>query len=631
MEEEIVVKNSANENISPEIEQINNHKEKPQDLKTHLGEIKTNFTKGRFREVLVGIQSLPSIISSTVRKDSINEGFASKDHEVLKESYDFVEVKGDALLASRIGRGKEKVTAIDVYGVSFKMPKEDVQEVKFKSIKDIKGFLGRKSYKGFKKWADQNGYSDLPIIFKSCNVSSSNENFPYSTAVDDLSVTLKDNKFKNLLSYFPKEQLENLVLQPKNSIVDVFDTLEIARKWELPVDTNLLDQAELDVKSGKIALSIHEVKRPVNSLVTKENTDLDDKTVERILREVSEESDKYKGLRDLAKKIKDQRGIESFVRSNYGEAYLPQQGETKDYNFSNFIVGKVRLFYPNLTKSLSEIYKQRRVVRNLYHELYATPFVTKTVSEVQPIVQNINLEPWMDDLVDKDKLKQALAQRDVSGLSAIDGSFKIRFDSKVGDLETSLIPSVNELLEVTGVDKEKFWNSGSPKLSKKLSKVLDNRSPVFSAFDYSGEGEVEMIITQDPEAILQASTGKDWTSCVNLIDGAMRNSLYDDIGAGSAIVYFRKNDKLIGRRFLRFTKGEKGEPSIGIEKYYGDKRFEGISESAIKEVASRNGYLTDGKRVTVNKFKTRQTDKGIMGRDDKIYYGYEYDTLPAGT
>jgi hypothetical protein len=555
----------------------------------------------------------------------------SKQKECLGVAYEYVELAGDAVLAARLGRGKEKVTAIDIYGTtetetSFAGLEE---EVTLENWKELRPVLNREQFNYWKRWVEKNGYEGLPIRFHPTkNALKYWDEQPYEVGVGDLSMTIGGRE-SSLSGYdWTEGSQDPVVLQPKETVMDVLTCLEKGKEWEVPVDADILHVAERDVRSGALSLVDRRVKRRGNFGDRVINTDMDDETIKSVVEKLAGTEKEYPKLVALCKQVSEAGGVKEYVLAHYGSVYLHKEDEHES-TMESVIRGRVRLYYPDLTRSTASEEAQWAALKSVFEDIRLPGFDyagAETAHAGKP--EPLPVGEITRALIDKEKLKRAISVREEVH-PEICGEYEVGYLSTQNAADEIIKERITPMLKVLGIDQERFWNSGSPKLSRKLATVLDTRSPIFRYFDYSHEngGKVKVVISGNPTDILQASTDKSWTSCVNLNGGINKHSLYLDVAAGNVIGYVFSEDKPAGRVLIRFTTDETGREGVAMERYYGDTRFEEVLEKTVKQVAENNNLVAEQKGFTKKKVPAMYTDLGRKWRSDTIYYGYEQEEM----
>jgi hypothetical protein len=109
--------------------------------------------------------------------------------------------------------------------------------------------------------------------------------------------------------------------------------------------------------------------------------------------------------------------------------------------------------------------------------------------------------------------------------------------------------------------------------SKFLDTLLPSfeNSPARKNIDKSG---LTVVISQLPHDVGSMSTGRSWTSCMNLDSGQHKDDLYCEIAAGSLVAYLVKDDDTeighpLGRIHVKRFVGEAGSLAIPEETVYG--------------------------------------------------------------
>jgi hypothetical protein len=395
----------------------------------------------------------------------------------------------------------------------------------------------------------------------------------------------------------------------------------------LELNLEILDDAENHIRSGRMQLVNYKISPFMTSPRTI-NTGLDQETIQSILNNKSDYLNGYPRLRGLCEKINNEGGIAVYIQKHFGEMYLLQEmwklRQDQYLEGSDLLPERVRLYYPDLNDSKMNLKEQFLLLSRLYSNEDQTGFIFTGMKKIdEGKFQALPVTEAMLRRINKRKLQAAIGSRlDGIGLT---GTYEVQFDTGIKETEASLAEKVNPLLRVLGIDAEKFWREGSPKLSRKLGRILDTRNPIFSRLDYDKNGVVEVRISNEPMDIMQASTEKPWTSCVNLKGGVNADKLYVDVKAGTEIAYLMRDGKPVGRCLLRGVKTSDGANGVFIEKFYGDGRFSRVLTQTLTEVAKTKGLRVNEKSCTDTRYKGVNTDLGSVGRSGRIYYEYSYD------
>lgn len=565
------------------------------------------------------------MIGSESQEEGVNSG---EIRETLRRSYDYIKIAGEATLAARFSNRKA-VDCIEIFGCDYSIQKPGIEIVHFDNYKRLKSELKTNEYKRLESWIKRFGCVDKPIKFNLTGDSNEIRGaIPYR---DDwgMSYDLGGKKeYVNLCGLKEWAGLKVELIRPAETVRDVLDCLELGRKLDIPVDTDILAKADNETRSGRLILRDRPQQRLHNNPPTMV-TNLDNDVVRRILDEYGTDSRVvYKNLVGLCKKIAEQGGMSQYLLNNYGKAYLEQEGIDNQFSTgsSHFRLGYVRLYYPNMNRAVGTLVVQREALARLYEIDELPRFKFLSIEKTGP-EKNLPESKTVERFVDKKRLRDALANRTTGGFDRLIGSYEVSYLSPRLEQEDLARDKVKNLLEVLGDDKERIL-SGPGKLSKRLATVLDNRNPIFSVFDYAENNNVQMIVTKDPLTILRASTDTPWISCVSLPGGIHKNGLYEDIKNGTAIAFVIKDGKPVGRSLIRKARTEKGLMVGVIEKYYGDNRYSSVAQEAIARAIRKAGLEVGERCITDGVFKDLWADSGTRGRvDGRIYYGYSLDEI----
>jgi hypothetical protein len=126
------------------------------------------------------------------------------------------------------------------------------------------------------------------------------------------------------------------------------------------------------------------------------------------------------------------------------------------------------------------------------------------------------------------------------------------------------------------------------------------QNSVYRAHAGSGKPGFLVVISSNIHDIGAMSTGRDWTSCMNLSGGAHSEDVYCEIKKGGFVAYLiKENDKEIRKPLARIAirrfENKKSGQSLAIpeETVYGNE-IEGFSQVVQNWLDSKQGHITPG-------------------------------------
>lgn len=87
---------------------------------------------------------------------------------------------------------------------------------------------------------------------------------------------------------------------------------------------------------------------------------------------------------------------------------------------------------------------------------------------------------------------------------------------------------------------------------RRTERYYDDLKSSFENMSHRAGSEMEIVISKNPHDIASMSTGRGWTSCMNLSDGQHKDDVYCEVGYGGFIAYLvHKGDKDVERPIAR--------------------------------------------------------------------------------
>lgn len=427
------------------------------------------------------------------------------------------------------------------------------------------------------------------------------------------------------------------VLYPNGTLARALRTLDIGERFGIRVDDLLLREAEKAVKDGSLSISCppediegREMATAISLYFGEEGVAGveagGERGIDNPFMKVAEKKSQFKRLKQnyprlgtLVERIQEVGGPSEFILKNYGEAYLKR--------------GSIHLYDVNLAKSPASLVEQEEFLQTW--EGYAERSVHFPFKEVKRIGAETEIlsSSKVQELIDKELLAGALKDRHASHLSKALGTYEVSIDRA---LSVGAREKVDALLGVYRLCWDEVTERSRANLTTQLVKLgVHPRNPVLGELDETKEHEVKLVITNEPEAILGASTDKPWLSCVELGGGGYERGLYEDVENGSAIAYLLKDNKFVGRTMVRPTetvpktvveglvsrlKTGESRDAAGIERYYGDERYSKALIEALKQVLDEKKIQHKKESVTLRPFSHAWTDSGRKDRQSHIIY-----------
>lgn len=152
-----------------------------------------------------------------------------------------------------------------------------------------------------------------------------------------------------------------------------------------------------------------------------------------------------------------------------------------------------------------------------------------------------------------------------------------------------------------------------------------------------------VVISADPHDLASMSTGRPWTSCMNLIDGGQKQDVYCEVKKGGFVAYLihaedREIEKPLARIHIRHFRNRKGQSlALPEETVYGQE-MPGFLETVKQWLSGKQGHVRPGR------YKRRggehsdtfgdetvmppRTKKGIKSWIEKCFEENVYKTMP---
>jgi hypothetical protein len=523
--------------------------------------------------------------------------------EYRKWSHARMYIRGSALYAELLGRGKEKVRDIDVFLVHAVRTTADDRGLlveNFDDLNDLEALMPPAEFAKLKTWIESRGYAGKKInLVRMPQTHLTRE----ETFQDEPKLILWDKDAEDFRAleggdddqdddYRQGKRLINPKfperLTPNGTLARALRVADLGERFGLEYDGTMLEQAEHAAQNGTLVISAHPFGKIGAHHELSGSSSLDpvfmkvfeDKKLKKLLIK------RCTRLTQIAEAVSKAGGPEAYIRQNYGQAYLD-------------IRGFVRLYDINLTKSPVDIEAQKRFIGLWYSELNAKEFVLSGVSGKTSEDPELPRPENLEDLVDKTAMDNAVERRKEkrSMLDMLVGRYRLSLDCND---PATLRRKIDTFLEVMGLE----WPSGAQKDKQRVTKTLIKlgvhpKNPILSQFDSSKSHEVELVISNQAFDILQASTGKPWTSCTNLEEGSYQRGLYDDIAAASVIAYIVKGEQFAARKIVRAGMTlETFEPAAAVEKTYGDGRYGKAMLEAIQTLLRNAGLKVNQPMMT---------------------------------
>ncbi|TSC83299.1 MAG: hypothetical protein G01um101419_53 [Parcubacteria group bacterium Gr01-1014_19] len=511
-------------------------------------------------------------------------------------------IKGSALFAEMLGRGREKVKDIDIFltNPDSVATDESMKIAVFKNIEEVRPVLDETEFLRLENWVKKNSYEDRPIHL--VRVSDSHLHLE-STFYEEPSVLLWDEFMEVDISagYYArrKEDLERYlagtlshdqlpeILVPNGTLARALRAMELSERFDLEFDSTILDQAEQSARANKLVISSFPINRSsfrrefqgteaVDSIFTKV---FEDKKLRKTLLR------RYPRLGQIAEEVSAAGGPEEYIRKNFGEVYIQTRGF-------------VRLNDIKLSKSPASFDRQKEFLGVWYSELGSREYTLEKVESVSSEV-NLPASPELGSLIEQDRANKSLERRKEKNnfLDKICGRYRLLLRSEESRLLKAKVDTFLGIMNLewpAGVDRNK------DKVTKTLIKLgVSPQNPILGQFEQGKEHSLDLVISSDLKDILQASTLKPWTSCVNLSGGAYKFGLYEDVANASVVAYLMDGDRFVARKIIRsgLTVND-FRPAAFAEKLYGDGRYDQAMQEAVNKVISGGGILTDQPMMT---------------------------------
>lgn len=546
-------------------------------------------------------RAYPEIVGRDVVAEVMGDVERPKTPEQRKWTHSKLFLKGPAVLAELLGKGKRKVGELDLVLTTsryFDAP-EEVKAAKLGNADDLELILPKEESQKVRRWIEEHGYQEkviniLRVPESNLEIMGMFQGEPrlllWDTALEDeveiyryVAADLKKYKegsyYHNPLSLGPEF---SEVIVPWPTLAAALGLMHLAETFGLKYDETPLNQAEQAARASKLILSTisSELIERRQEGVPQETPVLDAEFL-RIFRERKLRKtllQKFPRLGQLTEAIVTSGGMEEYVRQNFGEVYLGRA---------------VRLYDPNLTTSPASSEEQRAFLDLWYSVAQQADFnlaEAKKTTESPSLPKPANFESW----VRKEELARVLETRRTrdSFLDRLGGRYKLVVENQ--EQPAVLKNKIDSFLRVMRLE----WPAAIPMEKKKVTQTLIKlgmhpKNPVLAQFDSTTQHEVELVISPDPYDLLQASVEKPWHSCVCIMNSgecqgashAHNQSPYEDIAGASVIVYVVKGDEFIARCFLRagLTLRE-FKPAAALEKLYGDARYEAVMTETVKRI-----------------------------------------------
>lgn len=522
--------------------------------------------------------------------------------EYRKWSHDQIYIRGSALYAELLGRGKEKVRDIDVFlvhPVRTHLDDRGLLVENFEQLDDVEALIPPEEFAKLKAWIEGHGYAGKKInLVRMPETHLDRE----ETFTREPKLMLWDKETEGHIadgidspsfgSYKQGEYLVNPTfpdqLTPNGTLARALRVADLSERFGLKYDRTMLEQAERAAQNGTLVISAQPFGKVGTHHELSGSSSLDpvfmkvfeDKKLRKLLMKSCTR------LTQIAETVSKAGGPEAYIRQNYGQAYLD-------------IRGFVRLYDINLAKSPVSIEEQKRFIGLWYSELNAKVFTLSGISGKISDHPELPKPEGLDELIDKPAVDAALERRKEKKptLDALVGRYRLSLDCND---PATLRRKIDTFLEVMGLE----WPSGSEKDKQRVTKTLIKlgvhpKNPILSQFDSSKSHEVELVISNKAIDILQASTYKPWTSCTDLNEGSYQRGLYDDIAAASVIAYVMKGGQFQSRKLIRAGMTlETFEPAAAVEKTYGDGRYGKAMAEAIQTLLRNAGVKVNQAMMT---------------------------------
>jgi len=403
--------------------------------------------------------------------------------------------------------------------------------------------------------------------------------------------------------------------------------MELGERFGFEYDATLLQNAEKEAKEGTLPV-IPEAELSIDSYELRQ-TARDARKAAGVLDAAFMQQASKKGLRLLQDKfpalyavvsqIHEHGGIDAFIRERYGEVYLKNW---KEYGEPAHL-SDVRLTESPATideqfrflarwKNLEERSRNEDPERSVHFPYKAVQFIDRQAS-VPPLPQEDK------DFIDHALVTKVVRERKSNKLDSVLGTYELSVDKAAAERVNERIDA---LLKINHLKWEDVFERNQANLTTQLRRLgVHPRSPIMMEIDNSPAHTIRLVVTKEPEAILQASTNKPWQSCTHL-RGAYGDGLYLDVRNGAAIAYFMKDEKFVGRMLIRAGKKHRpvlpGGQQVGIPlQYYGDLRYREAMGLALEDILTKNMLYPDVRSETLEPY--RQTIELHGRREIRAY------------
>jgi hypothetical protein len=526
-----------------------------------------------------------------------------KTKEQREWSHAKMYIRGSALFAEILDRGKEKVHDLDIFITTpdFVANTEVTKVGCFENISDLENIFDPGEFKKLKNWAEERDYSKKKVNLvripeSHLQLEETFEGEPklllWDRVLEGKEIEVDRYTPEDLKNYkegkyvinpnFPKRLVAN------GTLTRALRTMDLAGRLNLEYDETILNSAEQAARKSELIISDIPVTRLIDRHELSPTVVLDptfikvfeDKKLRKPLLK------KYPRLGQLAEEIAKAGGAGNWIRKKYGEVYL----KTKGY---------VRLYDINLSKSSADPYRQQRFIEEWYGELRSRNFGLASVEKISEET-DLSQPKDLDDYIDVYRLERGIEQRKNKNafLDKIAGEYKVTIEVATDSYE--LRKKIDAFLSVMNIN----WPTNMDMDKKSVSQTLIQlgvhpKNPILKQFDSATKHEVALVISKKPEDILSASFDKPWISCIRLDGGEYRDGLYEDVGNATVIAYFLKDKKFVSRILIRAgITLDKFEYAAAIEKLYGDDRYREAMHDALKKVITESGIKTETPMMT---------------------------------
>lgn len=597
-----------------------------------------------------------------------------------RERFEFQQIliRGSAVLAQVLNKNKKLVRDIDIFLLkSGGRTGFEVQE--FKNIEEARALFSENDFQKIKEWFKDSEYLTKPVHIVTTTEQQLRENDVYVEEPElvlfdrDLELLSKiyrpisqkeyEDLYKESTEKYTSEKYTSLrastfselgtalrnsletgkyssgklirgkapaILYPNGTLDRALRTADIGKRFEIPVDDILLRNADKAVSNGSILLSVKPKEILEREIMAERLTAAQRYGLghqgrpageifldEPFMKVVSKKEQlkilkqKYPRLGTLIEKIQEAGGLENFIEKKYGKVYLQRGG--------------AHLYDVDLAKSPASISEQIEFLK--LWDSYVEKSVHFPFKDVQKNSEEVEFpkSEEVQSLIDKNLLRSMLRGRFASHLTKALGTYEIKLDKALSIGVQKKLKALLGIFHLCWVDAIKDTKAN---LTTQLIKLgVHPRNPILSELDETKEHSVNLVITDNPEAILGASTDKPWTSCIQLKDGAYSESPYEDVKNGSVIAYLLKGKNFIGRVILRPTETLEEDPQIGpkdaaagMEKYYGDERYNKALIEALKKILDEKGIDYRKTSISIKSYPNAWTDNATKDRTSRLIY-----------